>query len=128
MLTIVMYHYVRDLPRSRFPEIKALLTREFDQQLDYITARYTVCSLGEVVKAIRGGAALPHDACVLTFDDGFIDHYLTVFPRLVSRGIVGSFFVPAQPVLEHRVLDVHKIHFILAAATDHDLLDRKSVV
>lgn len=118
MPTIVMYHYVRDLPNSRFPRIKGLLTEEFDQQLDYITARYTVCSLQQVADAIRGEDVLPANACVLTFDDGFIDHYVTVMPRLVRRGIVGSFFVPAQPVLEHSVLGVHKIHFILAAVAD----------
>jgi peptidoglycan/xylan/chitin deacetylase (PgdA/CDA1 family) len=115
MLTIVMYHYVRDLPNTRYPGIKGLLTERFEGQLDYITRHYTVCSPGQIASAINGKGSLPPNPCLLTFDDGFIDHYLTVFPRLEERGLVGSFYPPARAIEEHRVLDVHKIHFILAS-------------
>lgn len=115
MLTIVMYHYVRALSGARYPGIKALQTHEFEQQLDYLTSRYAICSLADVIAASRGEGALPDRACVLTFDDGLIDHFTTVFPRLQRRRIPGAFFVPAMPVLENRVLPVHKIHFILAS-------------
>ena len=33
-------------------------------------------------------------------------------------GMQGSFYVPAKTVLEHKVLDVNKIHFILASTSD----------
>ncbi|HIE82956.1 MAG TPA: polysaccharide deacetylase, partial [Dehalococcoidia bacterium] len=59
-------------------------------------------------------APLPSNACWLTFDDGFSDHYRTVFPILAKREISGTFFAPAGPLLERCVLDVHKIQFILA--------------
>lgn len=119
MLTIVMYHYVRDLRHSRFPRIKGLDVRDFRGQLDYLRGRYTVVSMEEVMYAAQGSPAdLPTDAVLLTFDDGFIDHYTTVLPLLDERGWQGSFFVPSRPVLDHKVLDVHKIHFLLAAADD----------
>jgi hypothetical protein len=35
-LTIVMYHFVRDLARSRYPAIKALTVDAFRGQLDYL--------------------------------------------------------------------------------------------
>ena len=35
-VTIVMYHYVRDLERSRFPAIKGLSLDRFWRQLRYI--------------------------------------------------------------------------------------------
>lgn len=117
-LTIVMYHYVRDLPRTRFPGIKGLLTEKFEGQLDYVSSHYSVCKLTEVVAASRGEHELPPNACVLTFDDGLADHYQTVFPRLLDRGFTGAFFPPARPVEEHSVLDVHKIQFVLAATTN----------
>jgi peptidoglycan/xylan/chitin deacetylase (PgdA/CDA1 family) len=122
MLTIIMYHYVRDLARSRYPRIKGLMTEKFDGQLDYILRHYRVCSLRQVVAAAQGQADLPEQACLLTFDDGFADHYLTVLPRLLQRGITGSFFPPAQVIEERRVLDVHKLQFILACSDDTDLL------
>jgi peptidoglycan/xylan/chitin deacetylase (PgdA/CDA1 family) len=122
MLTIVAYHYVRDLPRTRYPRIKGLLTEKFEGQLDYITKHYTVCSIGQVLSAMRGEDELPPNPCLLTFDDGLLDHYLTVFPRLEERGIVGSFYPPAEAIEKHKVLDVHKIHFILASMEDRQKL------
>jgi peptidoglycan/xylan/chitin deacetylase (PgdA/CDA1 family) len=120
-----MYHYVRDLPRTQFPRIKGLLTENFDRQLDYIARHYSVCTLADVIAASRGEHNLPPNACVLTFDDGLGDHYRTVFPRLLERGFTGAFFPPARPLEDHRVLDVHKIQFVLAAAEDHEELGRE---
>jgi peptidoglycan/xylan/chitin deacetylase (PgdA/CDA1 family) len=119
-----MYHYVRDLPRTRYPRVKGLLTSHFEGQLDYISRHYSVCTLGQVLGASRGESELPANACVLSFDDGFLDHYETVFPLLLRRGFTGAFFPPARPIEEHRVLDVHKIHFILASTEDYSELCR----
>lgn len=119
MLTIIAYHYVRDLPRTRYPRIKGLLTEKFEGQLDYITQHYTVCSIGQIISTIHSEDELPPNPCLLTFEDGFIDHYLTVFPTLEEREIVGSFYPPAKAIEQHKVLDVHKIHFILASTRDH---------
>ena len=96
MLTIINYHYVRDLSRTRYPQIKGLPTQRFEGQLDYITKHYTVCSVGQVVSALKGEDQLPPYPCLLTFDDGLVDHYVTVFPRLEERGIIGSFFQRTQ--------------------------------
>jgi peptidoglycan/xylan/chitin deacetylase (PgdA/CDA1 family) len=118
MLTIVMYHYVRDLARTRFPEIRGLSTDRFEGQLDYLAKHYTFCRPDEVVAAVQGHAVLPPNACLLTFDDGLRDHYATVFPRLEERGIAAVFSPAARPLQEHTVLDVHMIHFILASVGD----------
>ena len=109
-----MYHYVRDLKHSRFPAIKGLSLERFCRQLDYIQARYTPISVEKLLRALgSGGEDLPPNPILLTFDDGYSDHFANVFPLLDARGIQGCFFPPAQAVLEHTVLDVK---------------DRKSVV
>ncbi|MCU1313454.1 MAG: polysaccharide deacetylase [Acidobacteriaceae bacterium] len=117
-LTIVMYHYVRDLERSRFPAIKGLSTERFRRQLDHIQAHYTPVRVEDVWGALSSGPELPANAILLTFDDGYSDHFTNVFPLLDARGIQGCFFPPAQAVLEQRVLDVNKIQFLLATARD----------
>lgn len=117
-LTIVMYHYVRDLARSRFPAIKGRTLEAFRGQLDHINAHYQVVTVDQILAAKRGDEALPDNACWLTFDDGYLDHYLNVFPLLDERGWQGSFYPPAQPILEGRLLDVNKIHYILASEPD----------
>ncbi|MDY6923976.1 MAG: polysaccharide deacetylase family protein [Pseudomonadota bacterium] len=117
-LTVVMYHYVRDLERSRFPGIKARTLDTFRGQLDHIGAHYQVVTLEQILAATSGQAPLPDNACWLTFDDGYLDHYQNVFPLLHDRGWQGGFYPPAQPILEGRLLDVNKIHYILAAEPD----------
>ena len=122
MLTIVMYHYVRELRESRYPQIKGISIKHFDGQLDHICNHYQVCRLSDVAASIRGDCELPRNACVLTFDDGFIDHYETVLPRLVERQLTGAFFPVGRTVEEGIVLDVHKIQFMLACLTDYEAL------
>ena len=125
VLTIVMYHYVRDLASSRYPRLKALTVDAFDGQLDYIARHYHVCSVREIVAAARGEHRLPPNACLLTFDDGFLDHFTTVLPRLVARGFSAGFYPPAVAVEGRRLLDTHKIHLILAACDDAGKLARR---
>ncbi len=115
---VVNYHYVRDAKRSRYPEIKGLSVDRFKAQLDYFSARFSFVRMEELVTAVRGNDELPPHALLLTFDDGYIDHFTTVFPLLHNRGISGAFFPPVAAVGERRVLDVNKIHFILATAGD----------
>lgn len=114
-LTIVMYHYVRPLRGSRYPALKALELEHFSSQLDYIQSHYQVVTMEEVIAATRGDVNLPDNSLLLTFDDGYLDHYAYVFLELVSRGLQGSFFPPVCAVRERRVLDVNKIHFTLAS-------------
>lgn len=118
MLTVVMYHYVRDLARSRFPRIKGLDRALFVGQLDYLTRHYTMVSCEDVAAAWRQGESLPPDAALLTFDDGFTDHYDVVLPLLADRGISGAFYPVGMGSAEGRLADVHKIHFLLASVED----------
>lgn len=118
-VTIVMYHYVRDLAHSRFPAIKGLSLERFHRQLDHIQASFTPITVDDILEALAYPKKdLPPNPILLTFDDGYSDHFLNVFPLLDERGIQGCFFPPVQAVLEHVVLDVNKIQFLLAVVPD----------
>ena len=126
-LTIVMYHYVRPLESSRFPGLKALDCADFDEQLSYITRHHSVISGTDLLDAATTEAwnELPPSPALLTFDDGYVDHFTHVLPLLQRRRLSGCFFVSGRSVLEHHVLDVNKIHFVLASAADkRALVDR----
>lgn len=125
-VTIVMYHYVRDIQHSRFPAIKGLSLDRFHRQLDFLEAHYNPVTVEEVLAVARSKEdELPPNAVLLTFDDGYQDHFLNVFPLLDERKIQGCFFPPAQVVLERKVLEVNKIHFVLAAIQNpHQILER----
>ncbi len=117
-LTIVMYHYVRDLAKSRYPEIKGLTVETFRSQLEYLASNYTVVGMDQVVQAAQGREELPGNAALLTFDDGYIDHFVTVFPILREMKMRAAFFPVPLAIREGRVLDVNKIHFVLNAVKD----------
>ena len=121
-LTIVMYHYVRQLKNSLFPEINGLETELFKEQVAFIKKYYNVISAYELMDAIQFGSSLPPNAILLSFDDGFIDHFTQVFPVLDKEKIPGCFFPSAKPIVENKVLDVNKIHFIIASTPKKNLL------
>ncbi|MBF0425874.1 MAG: polysaccharide deacetylase family protein [Magnetococcales bacterium] len=129
MLTIVMYHYVRDMPNTPWPAIRGLLTHDFEGQLDYIGRHYTVISLDQLLAATYDdGPPLPGNACLLTFDDGLRDHHDVVLPRLLDRGMSGAFFPIADAVENGVVMIVHRVHHILASGVEmgalfHELLE-----
>lgn len=123
-LTIVMYHYVRPIKDSAYPGIKGLEVDLFRQQLEFFKENFHVVTMETVIDALDGKCNLPEHPMLLTFDDGYIDHYQYVFPLLKQYGMQGSFFVPSGILKKHQVLDVNKIHFILASVEIEELLPR----
>jgi len=118
-LTVVMYHYVRELPLTRYPGIKGRLYSDFKKQINYLRKHYTFVKLEDIKNAIyEDSSDFPDDAVLLTFDDAYIDHYLNVFPVLAEHDIQGVFFPTAETIIEHRVMSTNKIHFILATEPD----------
>ena len=115
-LYISMYHYVRDLKNSRYPDIKGLDVSLFKQQIEFIKNNFHPVTIEEVIAHYENGSGLPEKPILLTFDDGYIDHFTTVFPILQENGIQGSFFIPGKTFTENVLLDVNKIHFVLASA------------
>lgn len=95
-LTAVMYHYVRPMPDTDFPYLKACALDRFVAQLDYLQENYRIVSWSDVHKYLEGKASLPERALLLTFDDGLRDCFLHVYPLLRGRGISGLFFPMAR--------------------------------
>lgn len=116
-LRIIMYHYVRDLKNSRYPEIKGLDYELFRSQLEFLKDNFHVVTMEEVIEAWNSAdKKLPENAVLLTFDDGYIDNFTMVYPLLHEYRMQGSFFIPGKSFAEGKLLDVNKIHFILASA------------
>jgi len=117
-----MYHYVRDLAHSRYPAIKGLDIELFKGQIAYLKKHYQFVTVEQVVASYESGEPLPEQAVLLTFDDAYIDHFTNVFPLLHENKIQGAFFPPVKAITQHTVLDVNKIHFIIASAANVQLL------
>lgn len=122
-LHIIMYHYVRDLKNSRYSGIKGLDYALFKQQIAFLKDHFTIVTMEDVIEAWNSeNGALPENAALLTFDDGYIDNFTAVFPVLRENKLQGSFFIPGKTFTENVLLDVNKIHFTLASADIHSLV------
>lgn len=121
MTEFIMYHYVRDLKNSNYPKIKGLDIKNFESQLNYLSKHYNVISIEEFYNK---KFCSDKKSCVLTFDDGYIDHYEVVLDKLLKYKMKGAFYIPVDVIDHNKVLDVNKIHLILASASEDLILSR----
>jgi peptidoglycan/xylan/chitin deacetylase (PgdA/CDA1 family) len=93
---ILMYHYVSPLPQDA-DEYRVDLTvtpGAFRAHIQYLYDEgYETISLRQLYDALTFGEALPARPVVLTFDDGYIDHYEHAFPILQEYDFTGTFFI-----------------------------------
>ena len=114
-LTVMMYHYIRD-PGDSAEEgsgIPGMFVKDFEAQLDDLSRQHTFISWPDLRVALKEQKPLPASPCLLTFDDGVLDHYVNVFRILRERNLSGLFFVLDRSETDGLVL-AHKIHFLLA--------------
>lgn len=121
-LNIVTYHYTRDLSHSRYPNIKGLDIPLFREQIYFFKSNFNVVEMEQVIDAVAGRSELPEKSVLLTFDDGYIDNYTYALPVLEEAGVQGSFFIPGKTFTTHQLLDVNKIHYILASVDINKLI------
>jgi len=119
---IVMYHYVRPIQKSTYPKIKGLELDGFQHQMNYFSKNFRFLTAKGLISSIYNTSTVSENSVVLTFDDGLKDHYQYSFPILKKMKIQGLFFPPAKILEEEIVLDVHKIHFILASSDHQEIV------
>lgn len=86
---ILLYHSIdkNDVFLTLNPEI-------FERQMKYLKSKkYKVIKLKELADDIKNKKAIERKTVILTFDDGFLSHYKTVFPILKKYNFPATFFV-----------------------------------
>jgi len=117
----VMYHYVRE-QRDDLPYFTYLHINAFERQLDYFVENHRIATQEAFENALTTGIPLKN-TIILTFDDGLADHYHYVLPALAKRDLWGIFYVPTKPYVEAKLLDVHRIHYLLGCLGGEHLLN-----
>ena len=95
-LPILMYHYISEPPDGADAVRRdlSITPEQFEAHLQYLAAEgYTTITLHDLALALQIGYPLPPKPVILTFDDGYRDHYTNAFPLLVKYGHVGTFFL-----------------------------------
>jgi peptidoglycan/xylan/chitin deacetylase (PgdA/CDA1 family) len=77
---ILLYHRVYDTALD--PQLLCVRPEYFREHLDYLTKRYCVLSLTQLLITLNSSTTLPRRAVVITFDDGYADNLLYAKPFL----------------------------------------------
>jgi len=118
----VNYHYVRPIKNSKYKNIKGLEIKDFIEQLDFLKKNYNIISPADIKGFLKDKKQIPYKSCLLTFDDGYKDHYKYVMPELIKRNISGCFFPSAENIINNKVTETNKIHFILNKKKNSDTI------
>jgi peptidoglycan/xylan/chitin deacetylase (PgdA/CDA1 family) len=90
----VYYHVVSD---DGLPHIANLYsfrnTSQFESDLDLLLKHFRALSLQEFLQFLREGKEPPHNAFLLSFDDGLKECHSVVAPILSRKGVPATFFL-----------------------------------
>lgn len=117
----IMYHYVRNDDVGS-PYFIYLHVSDFEKQLNFLMENFYVLNYEEILDCFINKKIIDNGV-VLTFDDGLKDHYQYVYPLLKDRGISGIFYVSSLPFVNEKLLDVHRIHYLLGRFGGSKVLD-----
>lgn len=96
VLTVLMLHRV--LPQNLISaycadEEYTISTALLEKLVAFITAHYSIVSLGDVMSSRNREAALPSRPLLITFDDGWNDNILFAAPLLARLNVPWTLFV-----------------------------------
>ena len=98
-LTIFVFHEVSDEP-GEFTKKNGLTLScsQFKQQAEWINKNFNAID----PKILNSGEELPKNACLITFDDGFLGAFNNAFPVLESLKMPFVMFLNMKPVIERK--------------------------
>lgn len=111
-IAILLYHGVSG--RDAFPGIenyqgKHVRASLFRRHLAFLSRRYKVLPLPDVLHALRTGMPLPPYTVVITFDAGYENNVTEALPALRKEGIPAAFFLTTGYIGTDRSLWVDQL-------------------
>ena len=80
-----MYHYIRDEKENSLKDLKYLDYKKFKKQINFFIKNFTIVNYDEFKDVIINKKEFSKPPLILTFDDGYIDHYEYVYPYLLKK-------------------------------------------
>jgi len=100
-LWVLMYHRILPTsdPRFQYEEPGMIVTPDtFDMHMQEAKKHFDILSLQEWVQLKTAGASLPSKACVITFDDGWLDNLEFALPILQHHQAPATLFAVAEKI------------------------------
>lgn len=90
----IMYHSIGIINKNWHWNFLTCPLKTFENQLKWLKKTgYKTLNFQEVYDAIINDKPFPKDSVFLTFDDGYLDNYVFVYPLLKKYGMKGTIFV-----------------------------------
>lgn len=91
-VAVLMYHHLSEKPMPQFPWV--LSVDRFDDQMNLLKQEgFHVINMAEYREFMLNNGAVPDNAVLLTFDDGYESFYKLAFPVLQKYGYTAVNFV-----------------------------------
>ncbi|HBE89844.1 MAG: hypothetical protein A3E37_05040 [Candidatus Andersenbacteria bacterium RIFCSPHIGHO2_12_FULL_46_9] len=123
-MRIVTYHYVREQAPEGKPQLKVLPVKTFHDQVKYLKSTGRIVTTAEVLDKIASSGVMEDSDILLTFDDGYIDHWQNVWPVLVSENVTGLFFISTRAVWERKLTETNQVQLILGSVDSKEIISR----
>ena len=66
-ITIVTYHYVREIKKSEYPKLKGLEFEKFKKQLDYLEKNYELITAQDLIECSINKKTSPRKSLLSNF-------------------------------------------------------------
>jgi len=119
-VSVFMFHAIHR--QSILSNFNLMNVERFEKIVESLLSKYTIIDVEDLRELETISSKHNKPICLLTFDDGLLDHYTYVLPVLKKYGIRAAFYPSSSTVLEGRILDTHMILSILALVQDLDIL------
>jgi len=117
---ILRYHAIANFNKNNIYASQDIMVKvkDFNDQIRYLSKRYKIIPLEELVLSIRERNEIPQNSLVITFDDGYRDNYLNAYPILKKYGAHATFFITSGCIDNKQILWTHKILYMLSTTNE----------
>mgnify|MGYP002153686836 CR=1 FL=1 len=115
-LWVVMYHRILPHSDKRFIEEEpgmVVTPESLDLHFALLQKHFTCVSLQDWVTRLQQGLPLPHNACAITFDDGWLDNYEYAFPLIQKHQIPATIYLVSDLVGSNQLFWPNRIAQLL---------------
>ena len=109
-----LHRILSDEQRQRANSLGGIVMREatFTRLLEFLDRHYSVVSLDGFLQSMRQPHGGPKPLCLITFDDGWRDNYLTALPCLRAFRMPAVIFVVTGFIGRNRIFWVERLRTI----------------
>lgn len=124
-LYISTYHFIRKKNENFYRNINYLDLDKFKNQINIFEKIFNIIGFEDALDILSSKKKYKKPFLLLTFDDGYMDHYKYVLPFLLKKKMKGLFYPFANSLKKGFITDTNKLHFILARNNKIEMIENE---